>query len=78
MSKYILMILLILTIGCTSHTEFGECVGIMEDRDPKLVYEYNNTNIVVAILFSETLIIPAIVILEELKCPVGKKEKINE
>jgi len=66
--------LAISTIGCTSKTEFGECIGLTEDKNPKLEYKYNTLNLILALVFVETLVVPAVVILEELQCPIGEKK----
>jgi hypothetical protein len=74
MKKIALATVLTLTLsGCTSSTEYGECVGITDQKDPTLRYEYNAGNVIVAVAFSETIIIPVIVIFSNLKCPIAKK-----
>jgi len=61
--------------GCTDKTEFGPCVGAFEEerRDPALDYRMSTTNVVVAVIFWETVIVPAIVVLDETYCPIGRK-----
>lgn len=58
--------------SCTSSTKYGECVGINDAKNPKLIYRYDTTNIVLAIVFWETLFVPLVVVLNELQCPVDK------
>jgi len=70
--KYLLL-LLILISGCASKTEFGNCVGIMDDKDPKLVYKYSVRNIVIGSIFSASIFVPVLVVVNELQCPVGVK-----
>jgi len=67
------VVLLLLTSACTSSTEFGDCVGLAEDKDSSLVYEVDVGNVVWAILLSETIVVPVIVILSETVCPTGRK-----
>ena len=59
--------------GCTGHTEYGECIGAFDDNDPHLVYAASGWNIFLAIVFSETILVPAIVVISEVKCPRGTK-----
>ena len=63
-------------VGCTSETKYGKCVGVTEDHDrnPSLVYETSATNVILAFVFGETIIVPAIVVLDETYCPVAKRE----
>lgn len=66
-------ILFALLSGCTSHTEFGECVGVFDDKKPALEYKLSVWNTVLVIVFSETIIVPVVVVANEAQCPVGKK-----
>jgi hypothetical protein len=66
------MLATILMSSCTSSTPYGECVGLLEQPRPELVYEVDTGNIVLAVIFGETIIVPVIVALEEYKCPVDK------
>lgn len=62
--------------GCTQHTELGECYGLLTTHKakPDLVYEYDIGNIIIAALFSETVIVPIIVGADLIKCPVAKAQ----
>ncbi len=60
-------------LGCTSSTEHGDCIGVAEDEDPTLKYEVDTGNIVLAVIFSEMIFPPLIVLLSETKCPVDPK-----
>ncbi len=59
--------------GCTSKTEFGECVGLGEVQDPKLNYKVSGLNVFMGIIFWELIIPPVIVVADDLYCPVGAK-----
>ncbi len=60
--------------SCECDTPHGECVGVLEHKDPKLEYEPSLRNIIIAAFFSPGgLIVPAIVILDGHSCPVGPK-----
>lgn len=71
--------LLILTFalmatGCTSRTEFGDCVGIGDEQDPKLKYKVSLSNAVLGIVFFELVVPPLDVLINKTHCPVGVKE----
>lgn len=59
--------------ACTSSTEYGDCIGVAEDEDPTLSYSVDTGNIVLAVIFSEMIFPPLIVLLSETKCPTGPK-----
>jgi hypothetical protein len=60
--------------GCASKTEHGECIGINDKENPKLEYKYSARNIAIGVIFIELVAPPIIVVLNELRCPVGPKE----
>jgi hypothetical protein len=61
------------SMGCVSRTEYGECVGLFDDRDPSLRYETSVRNVVIGAVLIETLIVPAFVVATQWHCPVGTK-----
>ena len=61
-------------VGCTSETPFGRCVGAFDDKDPALVYRVSTKNVVLAVFFSELIVPPVIVVLNETHCPVDVKK----
>jgi hypothetical protein len=63
----------LLAAGCTSSTAYGPCVGVTDDRDPALTYKVSTRNVVLGAIFVETLFAPALVLLTEWTCPVGRK-----
>lgn len=66
------MILFVLFLaGCQSKTDFGSCIGINDKKNPKVEYRYSTQNIVIGIIFSETIIVPVVVVLDSLECPIG-------
>lgn len=71
--KLLIALLCMALMGCTSRTEFGPCVGAMDQGDPKLMYRASGWNIFVAVIFFETIVVPIMVVLEYSKCPEGKK-----
>lgn len=70
--KYLIILMLFLS-SCSSATQYGKCIGLNGKEDPKLEYKYNGWNIALGILFVEMVIPPVIVLIDELKCPVGSK-----
>jgi hypothetical protein len=65
------MIFSLLT-ACTSRTQYGECIGAFEEGKKDLYYKPSVLNIVLAVLFVETIIVPVFVIVDQTKCPEGK------
>jgi hypothetical protein len=62
-----------LVSGCRSRTQYGDCIGVADDPDPKLVYRMSTRNVVLACLFVETIFVPVLVVAQSFKCPVGRK-----
>lgn len=73
MKTILSLILIALLSGCASQTEYGPCVGIAEDKNPNLHYKVSVLNVVMAIVFSQTIVVPVVVAVDELYCPVGYK-----
>lgn len=74
MSKYPLVLVILLTIsGCRTSTEHGECVGINDKKKDNLMYEISVRNVVLGIVFSESIFVPVNVIFYNFECPVGVK-----
>jgi hypothetical protein len=69
-----LAILVALMTGCASKTEFGDCIGAFEDKKPDLDYKLSVRNTVLAVIFSETVVVPVMVVANQTHCPVGKKK----
>ena len=73
MKKFIVIALILLFLsGCTTRTSFGECIGITDTPKPNLVYRLSYWNVFLAFIFSETIVVPAVVIFADLRCPVEK------
>ena len=62
-----------LLFGCTSHTEFGPCIGAFDDKNPKLEYKVSAWNLFIGILFIELIAPPIFVIVDETLCPIVTK-----
>lgn len=72
--RYSLLFMAVLILsGCTSRTEFGECVGVADEKKPDLVYKLDAWNVFYGVLFSQTIIVPIVVLANETLCPVARK-----
>lgn len=69
-----LTLALVLSAGCETETDFGSCKGLvsMAERDPALVYEASTRNVVLAAIFSPSLIWPVMTGALWLWCPTGR------
>lgn len=67
------LILLFFLTSCTSSTEFGQCVGVGDDKDPTKIYKISTWNMVLGIIFFELIVPPVVIAIDETFCPVGKK-----
>jgi hypothetical protein len=65
--------IMLMSTGCTTHTQYGPCVGAFDEKDPKLSYKLAGWNIFVALAFSWAFIAPIVVVANETFCPVGTK-----
>lgn len=69
------MLCAFLASACVSETAYGPCVGLNGGEDSTLVYHGSTRNIVLAVVFAETIIPPVVVALKEYKCPVARKAR---
>jgi len=69
------MFLLAFLAGCESETQYGKCVGINEEaqKKPELTYKVSTNNVIMSVLLFETAVVPIVVVMDEVYCPVGKK-----
>lgn len=58
--------------GCTTRTEYGDCIGIDGVGKPDLVYKMSVVNAVIGVIFIETIIVPIMVLKDQTYCPVEK------
>lgn len=75
MKKIIVILAALALSGCTSKTEFGECIGAFDDGDPALQYKLSVWNTILGVVFVETIIVPVVVVADQIRCPVGVKPK---
>jgi len=69
----ILFILLVLLSGCTTRTEYGNCIGAFDDKNPSLVYKLSTWNLIIGVFFIGMVVPPIVVVADETLCPVGYK-----
>ena len=70
MKKMTLLLSFLTFAGCTCSNSKGDCIGLANDPVPGVTYKASTRNIVLGIVFSETVVVPAVVVLTDLKCPV--------
>jgi hypothetical protein len=70
------LIALLGAAGCETETSYGQCKGLLDaDEEQKdLKYEVSTRNVVLSILFSETLLWPGLTAAFWYHCPVARKE----
>lgn len=70
---FIIILAALFLVGCTTKTEHGPCVGLSDEKNPTLTYKVDVWNAFLGIIFVETIIVPLIVVVDEIYCPVSKK-----
>jgi hypothetical protein len=75
MRTLLILAVMVLLTGCRTEAEVNgkmyPCVGTNSTRNPNLVYKMSTRNVVVGIIFIETIVVPVVTVLEYLECPVG-------
>ena len=61
-----------LLAGCTESTEYGPCVGLADKPNPTLLYKTSAWNIIMGIIFCQTIVVPVVVIAGDFSCPYAK------
>lgn len=80
MRKIVIVLCLVFSIGlsaCKSETEYGSCIGILDEPDPALIYRPSTRNIVLGAIFFQSIFAPALVVLKEHSCPEGRKPVVG-
>lgn len=74
MKKLIAMLsLLTILSACSDHTVHGKCLGVLDTKDPAFEYSWSGNNVFWAVVFSETLVVPLVVVFDQFTCPVARK-----
>lgn len=60
------------TSACTEQTSEGKCIGAFDDGDPTLLYKGSGWNIAMGIIFVETIVVPVVVVMDDIKCPYAR------
>lgn len=71
LSTIILAVAAVALGGCTTMTPYGSCVGVIDSKNPKLEYRVEPLNVVMGVVFWETVVVPAVVVATQLQCPDG-------
>lgn len=69
---------MLFTVSCRQEVviENGQtlqCVGLFDDKNPKLIYKIDTYNIIIGAFFINLVFPPIIVIVDEFFCPIGYK-----
>ena len=67
------LVLVLALAGCTTENEFGKCVGVGEDKDPRLIYKVSGWNVFLGIVGFELIYPPISVLVDSTFCPVGRR-----
>jgi hypothetical protein len=64
--------LCLLLSGCRFNTSKGTCVGLAtsDQKKPGVTYKISWRNVIIGVLLVETVIVPAVVLIDDLQCPV--------
>jgi hypothetical protein len=73
LAAILLASMMVMLVGCSSSTQYGDCVGLGEEQNPNLKYRISAQNVAVGILFFSLVIPPVVVVADEFYCPVGVK-----
>ena len=71
--KFAIVAAVLLLAGCQDKTQYGECIGMLDDRDPAFVWKISTQNVVWGAVLLETIAVPLFVGLDRTYCPVGRK-----
>lgn len=69
----LLLLLAFSLFACEEATQYGPCIGANDQRSPDFYYKLSTNNVVMAIIFVETVYVPIVVVLDELYCPVARR-----
>lgn len=72
-SALMLVALLFAATACTKETDVGRCIGVFDEEDPTYRYDVSVKNAIIGTVLSGTVIVPAIVLMKQTFCPVGKR-----
>lgn len=65
-----MLIATLLLAGCEGSRHGVPCIGFPEKEKPGVEYEISTRNVIVGVVFFETVWVPVVVALKEVKCPV--------
>lgn len=68
----VLATVLVALSSCTSKTEFGDCIGAFDKKDPNLEYKVSAWNVFWGVVGFELILPPIFVVVDQTHCPVGR------
>lgn len=71
--KTLFLSFVLLASGCAFHSQYGKCIGLLDQPDPNLEYEVSIGNAFWTIVGFEMVIPPVVWAVSCVKCPVGPK-----
>ena len=84
MKKFVLCLCLLSVTalaGCdeskTIENKVVPCVGAFDEKDPNYVYKMSGWNVAMAIVFSELIVPPIVVLVDETFCPIRRREEVK-
>lgn len=69
MKRFFLIAVLALS-GCEFNRSTGKCIGLADKERAKVEYEVSKRNVIVALIFSGSVLVPGYVAVFDYKCPV--------
>ena len=72
------VVALALTTACQGSTQYGECVGLVGDKNPAKTYEVSFRNAVWTIIGIETTVVPIVWAGWYIWCPTGNAQNKKE
>ncbi len=70
---FIIVLSTVLLLGCNTHSQYGKCICLADDKNPALIYKVDAWNVFLEIVFFKTIIVPLYVVIDNAFCPVDKK-----
>jgi hypothetical protein len=81
-TRFLAVLFILILVSCRESTQLADgkmhsCVGWNnKDREIYVQYRLSKRNVAIGILFSETIIVPALVVLTQLYCPDSVSSKV--
>lgn len=75
MKIFAIILVAALMVGCTTRTVHGHCTGLRDShtKNPAKEYQVSWWNVFLGVIFSESIVVPVVVVSDYLVCPVADK-----